>query len=238
MLRSKGNWLLGSFIIILGVILLLNNVGLTNINLSVLFSTYWPIVFILFGLHFLSNRGSTGEIVSGLIFIFIGALIIGKNTGLVNIDLDILWDLFWPVIIIFVGFNLLFGHKSNGKTNYAIMGAIEKTTDPWILQNSSFIAFWGGIDLDLTLAEIPDGETTIDLTAFMGGIDILVPKDITIECTGTTILGGIELLDKSTGGVFASTSTSQNGLPNSKKIIKFYCRAIMGGIDIKNKKRT
>lgn len=237
MSRSKGNWILGSFIIILGIVLLLNNVGLTDIDIASLFYTYWPIFIILFGLQFLTNKGSTGETISGLIFIFIGALLIGKNTGLLDVNFTFIWKLFWPVIIIIIGFNLLLGHKSNGKSNYAIMGAIERKTEPWILQNSSFVAFWGGIDLDLTLAQIPDGVTIVDLTAVMGGIELIVPEDIDIECHGTAILGGVELLHKSTGGIFASTNSSQHSQSGSSKMVKFYCRAIMGGIDIKQKKR-
>ncbi|MPW25319.1 hypothetical protein GC105_05920 [Alkalibaculum sp. M08DMB] len=237
MSRSKGNWIFGLLIIFLGVLLFFNNLGFTDIDLSNLFSTYWPVVFILLGINFLLNRGSTGETISGLVFILIGALLLGNRTGLLNIDYLRFVNLFWPIIIIIIGFTFIFGHKGNGKTNFAIMGAIERKTQPWILKSSSFIAFWGGIDLDLTLAEIPNGETIVDLSAIMGGIDIIVPDDISIECHGTAILGGVELLDKSTGGIFASTSSSQNDTKDSNKVVKFYCRAIMGGIEIKQKKR-
>ena len=236
MSRSKGNWLVGIFIILIGIILLLNNVGIITVSIGLLATTYWPVVIILVGLNFIINRGSTGEIISGLVFVCIGVLLLGKSTGLLQINLALLWNLFWPIIIILIGFTLLFGHKSNGKSNFAIMGAIERKKESWILQNSSFVAFWGGIDLDLSLAKISDGETIVDLTAFMGGIEITVPEDIIIECYGTAILGGIELLSKSTGGIFASASSSQRG-SNTNKVVKFYSRAIMGGIEIKNKKR-
>lgn len=235
MSHSKGNWIIGIFIIIIGFILLFNNIGITNVDLTTMLFTYWPILFVLFGLQFLLNKGSKGEVVSGLIFVCIGAVLLAKTTGFLNINLALLWNLVWPTIIILIGLSFFFGHSSNGKSNFAIMGAIEKKTQPWVLQSSSFVAFWGGIDLDLTLAEIPDGETIIDLTAIMGGINIIIPSDINIECQGTTILGGLELLDKSTGGILASTSSLQTSSHNTNKSVKFYSRAIMGGIEIKQK---
>ena len=44
--------------------------------------------------------------------------------------------------------------------------------------------------MDLTAAEIPDGETLLDLTAIMGGIDVKIPPDLAVVYEGTAILGG------------------------------------------------
>lgn len=237
-LRIKGNWIIGLVIIAAGIILLLNNIGLTDFNVWVILFTYWPVFLVIIGLNSLLNRGSSGEVIFGIVFIALGIVLLGRNAGIFNFNIAILWKFLWPGIIILIGLSFIFSHSNHGnsKSNYAIMGSVEKKTEPWQLQSSSYIAFWGGIELDLTLADISDGETNIDLTAIMGGIEILVPDDINIECNGTAILGGVELLDRSTGGLYASTSSSQRGTVYDNKIVKFYSRAIMGGIEIKRKR--
>ncbi|NTW71971.1 MAG: cell wall-active antibiotics response protein [Eubacteriaceae bacterium] len=235
MSNSKGKWILGLIIILAGLATLSNNLGLTNFDLGHIFGTYWPVLIIALGLNFILNHGSTGEMISGVIIVVVGAILLGNSTGTFNVDLSLFFKLFWPVIIILVGLSIFFSHGTSGKNNFAIMSAIERKTQPWKLQTGSFVAFMGGVDLDISLAEINEGETVLDLTAFMGGIDIILPEDIYVECNGTAILGGLELLDHSTGGIYSSTKAVQ-GTPDNKKILKIYSRAIMGGIEIKTKK--
>ncbi|KAB3525678.1 cell wall-active antibiotics response protein [Alkaliphilus serpentinus] len=233
MFRSR--WIFGILIIILGVTFLLNNLDITNFDVSQLISIYWPVILILIGLNLVTNIDSKGEIVSGIIIAFLGVVFLGRNTGLFDIDLSIFWKLFWPSIIIIAGISLMTGKHNVGKSNFAILGGIEKKREPWALESGSYTAFMGGVELDLTIADIPEGETILDLTAIMGGIDIIVPRDITVHCQGTVILGGLELLDKSTGGIISSTKAERVLDGPTNKTIKIYSRAIMGGIDVKSR---
>ncbi|KAB3533819.1 cell wall-active antibiotics response protein [Alkaliphilus pronyensis] len=230
----KSRWVFGVFIIFLGVVFLLNNLNVTDFDLSSIISTYWPIILVLLGLDFLSNRDSKGEFLSGAIIIFLGIVFLGRNTNLFYIDLSFFWRLFWPTIIILAGVSLLLGKRNIGKNNFALMGSIEKNKEPWQLESGSYTALMGGIELDLTVADIPDGETVLDFTAIMGGIEVFVPKDVTVYCQGTVVLGGIELLDRSTGGILSSAKSEQI-ITSSTKQIKIYCRTIMGGIDLKSR---
>lgn len=230
----KGRWIFGLFIILLGFTLLLNNLNITNISIGYVFSNFWPVLLILFGLSFLSNKGSKGELITGLFIIFLGVVFLGRNLELFYIDLSILWRVFWPSLLILAGLSFLIGHRGTGKNNFAFLGGIERKSSPWKLQSGSYTAFMGGVELDLTIADIPDGETTLDLTAVMGGISIYVPKDLAVICNGTVVLGGLELLDRSTGGIISSVKSSQNEL-NHNKLIHIYSRAFMGGIEVKNK---
>ncbi len=231
----KSRWVIGLVIVLLGVTLLLNNLNITNINISSIISAYWPILLMFFGLKFLFNKESKGEVLTGIVIIFIGFIFLGRNLGLFYISFSILWKLIWPLILILAGISFIFGHNNSGKTNFAIMSGIEKKKQQWFFESSSYIAFMGGIDLDLSIAEIPDGESILDLTAVMGGIEIIVPRDVKVICEGSVFLGGLELLDRSAGGIISSTKSVQDGSLINKKIVKIYCRALMGGIDIKSK---
>jgi len=234
MFRSR--WIVGLLIISFGVLFLLNNLNITDFDISQLISTYWPVLLVLFGLSLLSNKDNKGELISGLIITFLGVVFLGRNTGLFYVNLSVFWKLFWPTIIIIAGLSLLTGKHNVGKSNFAFLGGIEKKKEPWALESGSYTAFMGGVELDLTIADIPNGETILDLTAVMGGFEITVPKDINVYCEGTVILGGLELLDKSTGGIISSTKSSNIVSGSlSDRSIKIYCRAIMGGIEIKSR---
>jgi predicted membrane protein len=231
--RIGGNFLFGILILLFGLALLFNNLGIADIDIGDIISTWWPLFVIVAGLSLLLNHGSKGEVLSGIFILFVGVALLLGNLDIWNINLSFVFKLFWPTILILVGVSFLTGRRGSGKSNYAIMGGIERNKEPWTLDETGFVAFMGGIELNFKYAEIPDGETVIDLTAVMGGIEIKVPKDIDVECKGSVILGGLEMLSRSTGGIVASTSSSQKGSGESNKKLRFYCRAIMGGIEIK-----
>jgi predicted membrane protein len=67
----------------------------------------------------------------------------------------------------------------------------------------------------------------------MGGIEIKVPNDLDVECDGLAVLGGVEMLGKSTGGIIASATVRQTPAVATNKKLVFHGKAIMGGIEIK-----
>ncbi len=49
----------------------------------------------------------------GIILIVVWSAYLLKNLGITDINLNILWDKFWPVILILIGFSMIF--KKNPK---------------------------------------------------------------------------------------------------------------------------
>ena len=245
MRTSRRSIWLGIIAILLGVIWFLNNIGLTETDIGRLFVVYWPVLIILWGIEVivrdtacLSGEESRSTCVcsamlNGAILVLIGALILGSNLGIYRLDFSIIWKVFWPVVLILIGWSLLRGTSTTGGTHWAIMSGIELCNKGWKLESGNMIAFMGGIDLDLTVAKIPEKETMLNLTAVMGGIDVRVPDDINVECDGTAILGGVQFFGESAGGVVSSRRFSGRQVDESKKKVVIYCRTIMGGIEIK-----
>lgn len=233
MKRNYGNLLFGLLVVIVGLALLTNNLGWTDLSIMALLFKYWPVFVIVGGIGLLLNHGSKGEIVSGIVILLLGAALMLRNLGYIHFSLATLFRLFWPILLIVMGVAILTGRRSSGKSNLAFMGGIDRTKSAWNLEETAFVAVMGGIELDFRLAEIPEGITVIDLTTIMGGIEVKVPKDIEVECNGVAILGGVEMLGKTTGGIISNASSVQiPPEPSTKKLI-FHCRAIMGGVVIK-----
>ena len=66
----------------------------------------------------------------------------------------------------------------------------------------------------------------------MGGVDIIVPPDLPVVCEGTSILGGVELLGKSNGGILANLRAEQGDI-KGPKLLRINSLAIMGGVEVK-----
>ncbi|MGI6711130.1 MAG: LiaF domain-containing protein [Bacillota bacterium] len=227
----------GLVLIIMGVIWLLNNLGFTQISLGKLITVYWPVIFVIWGVEVLVSGARSkvkgGNVINGLLLLVFGAALLGSNLGYFKLNFSLVWKVILPLVIILVGWNLLKGSiKSSDGTHYAFMNGIELKKEGWKLESGNFLAFMGGIDMDMTTAYIPDQEVYLNLTAIMGGIDIRVPRDFTIECHGTAILGGVDFLGEESGGIFASKNYEQQGSTQPGKKLIIRCSALMGGISV------
>lgn len=244
----SGRVIIGLVIVIIGIVLIVDRLGL-EVDVGQVLS-YWPIVLIIIGLKWLVSPFLTAEeeenkrlsfswtrLITAVILLVIGVLYLGRNTGFIDPEyIGMFWSIFFPVILILIGISLIRGRVvKGGKGRTAIMGGIEAGKTPWKLESSSYLAFMGGIELDLTTAEIPEGETILDLTAIMGGITVKIPPDLSVIYDATAVLGGVTFLNEETGGIVASRSLKHN-VDYNKPVIRIQSRAVMGGVDIKEKR--
>ncbi|MEW5865533.1 MAG: cell wall-active antibiotics response protein LiaF [Bacillota bacterium] len=237
--------LLGLGVIALGIVWLLRNLGIVEVDIGDLFATYWPVLLIVWGIDALvsaiisrageeSRRGVfSGAGLVGLFLLVLGLVILGRNMGLYWVDLSILFRILWPAVIILIGWSLIRGASGCGGTRWAVMSGIDLKNRGWRLEDGNYIAIMGGANLDLTCADIPDKETVLNLTAVMGGINVKVPADLEVECEGTAILGGVKFFDEEGGGVVAARRTIQEGVEGSQKKVTIRAWTLMGGIEVK-----
>ena len=81
------------------------------------------------------------------------------------------------------------------------------------------VALLGGVELDFTRAEMPPEGTEITIVTLMGGVDILVPEGLNVDCAGIPLLGGFD--------------DSSPGLVNDRPpILKVRGVAFMGGVSV------
>ncbi|HRY13061.1 MAG TPA: cell wall-active antibiotics response protein [Syntrophomonadaceae bacterium] len=236
--KSYGRYGVGLLIILIGAIALLNNFGITAVSLSWLLNLVWPLLFVAAGINWITRANSgdrvrLASIVTGAILVAVGVLFFGANAGLFDLDKTSFWKGFWPVIIILIGINIMFKNEHNIGANMAIMGAVDKTKDSWELSSGDYTAVMGGIDLDIRKANFTEREVTLNLTAIMGGISIIVPEDVPVTCQGTAILGAVDLLGKESGGIIGNATTQSGDLQRAARVLHLKCTCIMGGIEVK-----
>lgn len=74
----------------------------------------------------------------------------------------------------------------------AVMSGFERTGVWTVPKLYTALAFMGGGELDLTEATFADRECTIQVFAFMGGVEVIVPEDVTVRVTGFGVMGGFD----------------------------------------------
>ncbi len=232
-----GRLVVGLAVLSAGLLLLLENLGIVD-DVEPYWS-YWPVFLIALGLVWLTRGLSEttagplwGSVITGGIALLLGIVYLGSNLDLWFFEIGLVWSLFWPVILILVGYTLLRGRSSGTGGRTAFMGGIEMGgARSWVLEGGSYLAVMGSIEMDLTAAEIAEGETLLDLTAVMGSIEIRMPGDVTVIYDGSAVLGAITFLGEEDGGVVASRRTERPG-GDGDKVLRIQARSIMGSVEI------
>lgn len=232
-IRFTPHMIFGFAVILVGLLLLLDNLYLLEAED---FLRFWPILLIIIGLpRALQPAGSPGRLF-GFALVFIGALLVIDKLHIFEFRF---WD-FWPILLVLLGIALLrrqsqsLSASSDRSANEKEGSSADSTFNATAIiggqtiQNSSkdfrggtATAIMGECKIDLRSASIKQSEAVLDVFAFWGGIEILVPDSWSVFVQGYPILGGIE--DK---------SVPPKKSAEKRLIIKGY--AIMGGVEIKN----
>ncbi len=226
MMSNLSKILWGILLIIIGVILGLNALELTNIN--IFFRGWWSLFIIIpcfIGLFDRTSKDKTANIV-GLI-IGIALLLAARNI----ISFTIIAKLILPFILIAAGISFIVNEttKSNitKKIKQTSEGELENIVATFAEQkvnkiNEKFAgakidSVFGSVILDLREAKL-NKETIIKASRIFAGIDIIIPDDVEVKIKATPIFGGI---------------SNKHINKEPKKIIYIDAFCMFGGIDIK-----
>ena len=103
----------------------------------------------------------------------------------------------------------------------ALMGGVDRQGAWTPARHSFMIALMGGASFDFREARLPPGVTELDVFVVWGGVEIIVPPDIIVDCGGVAIMGGFE---------HAAGASIQAG-PETP-VLKVGGFVLMGGVEI------
>lgn len=226
-MKKTNNLLWGIVLITIGIILGLNALEITSIN--IFFDGWWTLFIIIPSIIGLINDDDKVGNIFGL-FIGLALLLICQNI----IDFDLLLKLFLPIILIFAGLSLIFKNKvtTNIKKEVKRMSNSNKKTNSYCSTFSSMNikldddvekyeldAVFGELNVNLSKQEINE-DLLITACSIFGSIKIDVPNDIEVKLVSTPIFG--EIKDK------------RKKKPENKKCIVYVdATAIFGGVEIR-----
>ncbi len=213
--------ILGIILVLVGVWFGLYATGVVKVNL--LFDGWWTLFIIIpsfLGLFDGEERGGS------LIGLFVGVLLLLSCQDVLGFD--IILKLIVPCVLIVTGLTFIFKGRTKtknvenvnavGGTNYsATFSGQNLDFSKEEFTGTKLDAVFGGIKCDLRDAIIKD-DVLIEASAIFGGITILVPKDVNVIITSTSIFGGVDGKSKK---------------DKSGKTIYLNATCLFGGVDVK-----
>lgn len=249
-------------VIAAGTLLLLDNFHVVQLSLGEIISDYWPLILIYFGLTNLIQclRGSldrreflSGELFFALLLLFLGGNFLAGNLGFLHISWSEIWNL-WPLFLIYWGIQLLFfphrqkKHSPDRKEGKAghwyhrrqrgdqyesnLLGEINIGKVPFSLESKDYWIGIGSIELNLTQAIIPEGETVLHASGLIGSINIYLPSQLPARVSGMTQLGSVELLGIKEGGFVRQTSFQSPEFENAEQRLVLDLSMVCGEIRV------
>ena len=198
-MKKVSNILWGIIFVAAGVILALNAIGITHIDLF--FDGWWTLFIIVpcaVGLFTDYDKGGN------LIGICIGVFLLLCCQGILHFDL--LWKLLIPAIIVTVGVKLILGgiwgnrceqvyarlreNNASIPSGAAVFSGSTLDYTGEVFEGAQLDAVFGGVKCDLRGALI-HGDCAIHASAIFGGIDIYVPENLNVKVNSNSIFGGV-----------------------------------------------
>ena len=220
-MNKTSNIIWGLVLIGLGVIIGLNALDITNIDLF--FKGWWTLLIIIPSvIGLITESEKTWSLIGLLVGII---LLLGVND---IISFELISKLILPLILIIVGVSLIFKDVISSKVKEEIKKAKRSNNiysssfgSKKMIIEDKFIgcevnAVFGEYILDLTEAEINDN-CLIKTSAIFGEVKIKVPEKVRVQTISTSILG----------------STDNNKKKGDKPVIYVQAFNLFGGTDIK-----
>jgi predicted membrane protein len=256
--RGEGRLVMGLVIVAMGVLFLLDNLGLVYVRN--VWGFFWPAILIALGLARLSTCYSPAGRVSGIVLVCVGGLLLVNKLGIIPVDV---WHLFWPVILILWGVAMLFrGLQRGDGGGSGWSGGWNPNWDParWRAQMAARgfgpygdtspntvhqWAFFGGSRRRIDSQNFEGG----DALAIFGGIRVDLRQAAStkdeIHLEANALFGGVDIRVPESwnvimrgmgvfGGFEDGTRGRENGFPSGKPTLIVTGMAMFGGVTVKN----
>lgn len=110
-------------------------------------------------------------------------------------------------------------------TSIAFWSGVDRKGE-WVVPAShTVVAVMGGVVLDLSKARFAQAETTINVFAFWGGVEVFVPEEVTVRVDGAGIMGAFE------------DNTHKTPTIPGGPVVRITGVAIMAGVEVRRPKR-
>lgn len=244
--NSNKRFIFGVILIVLGVFLILEKLGLISEAMSDLLIS-WQMLLI--GIGILSTIG--GNRTSGTVLIVVGTVFLVPE--LIDVPHTIK-EIYWPLILVAIGIIILLRQRNhqphnhfqfqkpnepdlNAPTNnnsfnsfntfddFVIFGGREVLITSSALAGGKATSIFGGIEFDLRKANLQPGGAIIDCVSVFGGCGFKIPMDWNVRNEVTTIFGAFT--DKR-----GETYSDKYYDPSKTIVIKGV--SIFGGIEVKH----
>lgn len=209
----------GLFLVALGIVLLLGQLGM--VSTDDLSHFFWPAIMIFLGVELMFSRGRfsrnrfNGE--AGGFLTLAGVILLLSKLGYFHFSFSVVWALaciYWGIWIVARTFGMRRWWESHavrfpennvidGTENdsarvpadvWAIFGTSKRVITSRNFKTAKLEAIFGEVGFDLTKAEIEGDEATVQADSIFGACIVRVPETWHISVRGSAVMG--EFIDK------------------------------------------
>ena len=194
---AAGGVFFGGLIVVIGLLLLLDNMHIVRIRDV---WHYWPLILVVFGLSRIFECHTASSLIWGGLVAIVGALIFLDYQGILKVDFGYIW----PLILITFGLSLLWraldrkysfaGTVSSepASSMMAFFSGAKRKITATDFKGGDVLAIFGGVDLDLRNAKIAGEQAVLDINATFGGVELRIPDTWRVVVKTVAIFGGVD----------------------------------------------
>ncbi|HPC35334.1 MAG TPA: DUF5668 domain-containing protein [Candidatus Marinimicrobia bacterium] len=197
--KISGAKIAGMVLVVLGVLLLLDNLNLIFFDLGDFLHNWWPLILILIGLNELFKANRSG----GWFLIGLGAILILKINDIISGPLLIAMLLILAGIILIIRPRRFYPQEpadnsqavSIDANTINLLTVFSESTKNIISDNFSggkIETVFGKMSVDLRLAKMQPSRCCLTVETVFGQTIIILPAEISVEVIATPVFGQID----------------------------------------------
>lgn len=218
---SFGRIVVGAAFIVIGGAFLIG--AFTDVDAGGLVAEGWPLVLVALGVAQISL--DRRAFVGASILIVVGLLLLAFTTGLLD---GPVWSVLWPALLLLGGVGLVAQRRSGppetaGDTvrGFAVLSPRRIVPRSERMRGGEITAVLGSVELDLTQS-VPTRDARLNVTAVLGGCEIVVPHGWEVRISGIPLLG------------MWDDTTQRNGLRSDAPVLSVNAFVLLGAIEIRH----
>lgn len=173
---------------------------------------------------------SRGMMVIGIIFVVLGLIaLISTLTGFDFMAICI------PTVLILLGVWVLWRPsmvRGDTETHFQLLGDV-KRMGAWTVVKEEIWSFIGDVDIDLTSAQVPAGETSLHLYNFIGDVEIFLPATVGLSLTADGFLNSIKWMGAKQDNFLTSTHLTTAGYDQAERKVRVDVTSFIGDIKVR-----
>jgi lia operon protein LiaF len=231
--------LLAFLLILFGILLLLVNINVISLEINNLFVTFYPVLFLTLGIKWLIegilSKGQKGWF-GGFFLLLFGTLLSLDRLGFITFTFWMVWKL-WPVLLIYIGMKLFSKDKKRISISYAkkdsvAIGDFVSNSENWPVEDMNLKMGVGDVHLDFSKAFIPDKDTKIDISGWVGDVTLLIPEDLAVWIEARVKTGSIEIFDNESDGLNRSYSYKSENFHEETRKLTININVSVGSVQV------
>lgn len=171
-----------------------------------------------------------GQLILGGVLVIWGVL--SLLSTLLHIDL---WGLCFPLGLIALGVWFVLRPRIAGPdkgVEVSLLGEIRRQGD-WAVRNEEFWQGIGDIELDLTRASIPTGETLFHIYTFVSDVDVFIPRSAGALVHVSSVVGDANLFDAHQDIFFSTVERMSENYTTAECRVRIEVISFVGDVKVR-----